>query len=110
MSQHCYRQAFRNVSICLLVVWLLHYGPALVIGGFGKLIASLVLASLLMFVVSRSADICRATIAFVQSLPTSLFLLVPDYASSKQLPADVIIPAAHSLTPRFQRPPPFLSL
>jgi hypothetical protein len=113
MSQDRYRQAFRNTSICLLAVWLSHHAPPLLIsliGGCGKLIVSLVLASLLIFVVSRSADICNAAIAFVQSLPTSLFLLVPGYAPSKQLPADVVLPIAPSLSPRFQRPPPCLSL
>jgi len=112
MSQDRYRQALRNVFICMLVGWLSHYVPPLLIsfiGGFGKLVTLLVLASLLMFVVSRSADICNAAITFVQTMPTSLFLLVPDSASSQQLP-DVVLPVAPSPSPRFQRPPPFLSL
>jgi hypothetical protein len=113
MSQDRYRQAFRNISICLFVVWLSHNGPPLLISlidGCGKLIGLLVLASLLMFVVSHSADICKAAMAFAQSLPTSLFLLVPGYAPGKQLPADVVLPIAPSLSPRFQRPPPCPSL
>ncbi len=110
MGQYDYRQAFRNISLCLLVLGLVHYDPALVIDGFGKLIVFLVLAILLMFAVSRSADIRRATKALVQSLPTFLFPLVSERASVQQLPAEIVMPAAPSLSPRFQRPPPFLTL
>lgn len=111
MGQYDYRQAFKNISLCLLVLGLMHYEPALVIDGFGKLIVFLVLAILLIFAVSRSADIRRATtIALVQSLPTFLFPFVAERASIQQLPAEVVVPPAPSLSPRFQRPPPFVSL
>lgn len=110
MGQYFNRQALQNTSICLLIVWLLHCGPALVIDGIGKLIGSLIVACLLMFVVSRSPDIRRATLAFIQSLPAFLFLLVPVRATIKQLLAEVVLPAPPSLSPRFQRPPPTLSL
>jgi hypothetical protein len=110
MGQYFNPQAFRNLSICLLVVWVTYYGPALAIDGFGKLITFLVLASLLVFVVSYSTDICSAAITFAQSQTTFLFCLVPDRASITPLPSDVVVPTVPNLSPRFQRPPPFLSL
>jgi hypothetical protein len=54
-----YIRGFRSI-VLLVIVWLLVIRPLLdLIGGVGRLVAYLVLASLLMFVVSRSADICR---------------------------------------------------
>ena len=110
MGQYDYRQAFRNVSVCLLVILLTHHEPALAISGIGTLIALLAIAGLLMFVASRSPDICIATIAFIQSLPAFLFPLVAECASIQQLPTAVLMPAPPSLSPRFQRPPPLFSL
>lgn len=110
MGQLDYRQAFRNVSVCLLIILLTHHEPALAISGFGTLIALLVIAGLLMFAASRSPDICIAAIAFIQSLPTFLFPLVSERVSIQQLPTAVLMPAPPSLSPRFQRPPPLFSL
>ena len=51
MGHQRYTQAFLNVGFYLLVYCSLNYHPTFVVGGFGRLLAFLVFASLLLFVV-----------------------------------------------------------
>lgn len=110
MGRYDYRQAFKNVSFCLFAVLLPHFGPTLVIGGVGKLVVFLVLAGLLVFVLTHSADIRKVIASCLQWLPISLFAPTPKRAYIRQSPAELVVPREPSLTSIFQRPPPFLAL
>ena len=72
-----YNEIFLNVVYCLLVFCVADLRP-LVIGGLFKLIASLLLACLLAFVVVHSANICRLVTACLQALPICRFPLAVD--------------------------------
>ena len=109
MRRHGYRQMFLNVAGFLLVVCVVDFRP-LVIGGFFKLVTSLVLAILLMFVVIHAANLWRVLAACLQALPVSLFALVVDRRCIKRLPAARAVPNEPNLSPLFQRPPPIFSL
>ena len=77
--------------------------------GFGKLIAFLVFASLLTFVVVHSAEIRRVAIAFFEAVRLPLFALMVDPKSMEQPPILVVV-SKSVLVLLFQCPPPFSSL
>ena len=92
MGRYRSSQVFLNVAYYLLICFVADFRP-LVIGGFFKLIVSLVLACLLAFVVVHSANICRLLTACLHALPVSLLpagrrsamgrAVADDYRSSK---------------------------
>jgi hypothetical protein len=101
-----YIRAFRTTSL-LVVVSLLVARPHMgLISGIGKFAALLVLTSLLMFVVARSADICRALAVRYMSNRTFLFSAVPNQEPVRQILTDGFNPAEPTLPSRFQLPPP----
>jgi len=104
-----YNEIFLNVVYCLLVFCVADIRP-LVIGGLFKLIASLLLACLLAFVVVHSANICRLVTACLQALPISRFPLAVDRRWVSRSRTTTVIPNEPSLSPLFQRPPPIFSL
>ena len=108
MRNHRYLRAFLNAASCLLV-YCLSYPPAFLVGEFSKLLAFLVFAGLLMFVVVNSAEIRRVAVAFFEALRLPLFSLVVDRGSIQRSPIAPAIPKKPSLSPLFQRPPPVFS-
>lgn len=78
--------------------------------GFFKLVASLVLACLLAFVVVHSVNICRLLIAYFRALPVGFFELAVESSIGRAIPENYRCFNEPSLRPLFQRPPPFLSL
>jgi hypothetical protein len=58
MGRYRHSHVFLNVAYCLVICCVADFHP-LVIGGFFKLVTSLVLACLLAFVVVHSANIWR---------------------------------------------------
>lgn len=109
MGRYRCSQIFLNVAYCLLICFVADFRP-LVIGGFCKLVASLVLACLLAFVVVHSANICRLLVACLHALPVCFFPLAVDRRWAERSQATVVVPNEPSLSPLFQRPPPILSL
>jgi hypothetical protein len=99
-------RAFQSVSL-LVVVSLLLLRPQLsLIGGIGRFAAFLILASLLLFVVSQSTDICRAVAVRYRSSRAFLFAVVLDQELVWPPVADDFNPAEPALPSRFQLPPP----
>jgi hypothetical protein len=104
-----YRETFLNVVYCLLISCVADFRP-LVIGGLCKLIASLLLACLLAFVVVHSAHICRLVTACFEVFPFKRFPLAVDRRWVGRSRATTVMPNEPSLSPLFQRPPPICSL
>jgi predicted branched-subunit amino acid permease len=114
MKQDCERQAFfiSNIAVSAYAAWTSSSHVSLLvgaIGGLGKLAAFVLFASLLMFVVNRSADVWSTAAACLQALPKSIFALIPDRVFV--IPeADIMVPEEPRRVPMFQRPPPTFSL
>jgi hypothetical protein len=102
-----YRQSAAEAAFCLFVLCLPHF-QSLLLAGIGRFTFVVLLACLLMFLVVRSTDICRAVadclIAFVSSLAPSF---TPDFRAI--LFVSFTVPSAPTITPLFQRPPPLFS-
>jgi len=109
MNRYCHSQIFLNVAYFLLIFCLADFRP-LVVGGLFKLVASLVLACLLAFVVVHSANIRRLLIACLRALPVCFFPLAVDRRWAEQSRTTIAVPNGPSLSPLFQRPPPVFSL
>src|SRR5580698_7447711 len=105
MDHYRYSQTFLNVAHYLLVFCVLDFRP-LLIGGLFKLIASLVFACLLAFVVIHSANILRFITARLRVLPISLLPLVIHRRWFEPWHTTIIVKNEPSLAPLFQRPPP----
>jgi hypothetical protein len=103
-----YHEIFLNVAYCLLVFCVADLRP-LLIGGLFKLIASLLLACLLAFVVVHSANICRLVTACFQVFPINRFRLPVDRRWAGRSQSTAVIANEPSLSPLFQRPPPIFS-
>ena len=105
----CYRhsQIFLNVAYCLLIFCVADFRP-LLIGGFFKLVTSLVLACLLTFIVVHSANIWSLLVASLHALP---ICFTPWIINSRwqRAPTTIAVPSEPSLSALFQRPPPVLS-
>ena len=102
-------RVFLNVAYFLLVFCVADLRP-LVIGGFFKLIASLLLACLLAFVVVHSPSLSKILAACLRVLPITLFGLVADRRWVRRLRRTLVFQDEPSLSPLFQRPPPIFSL
>ncbi len=107
MIRQRYRLTILLVSLYLLAVRLPYFRP--VIAGLGKTIWFVLFACLLMFLVVRSADICRSLTACLQALQLSLFPHIPDLEPIRQSSIPLLLPKEPSLSPLFQRPPPIFS-
>jgi hypothetical protein len=109
MGHHRFSQVFLNVAYHLLVSCVLNFRP-LVMGGFFKLVASIVLACLLAFVVIHSPDICKLVADCLPPVAIPLFSLVVDRRWADRSQTNIVVPNEPSLSLFFQRPPPILSL
>jgi hypothetical protein len=105
-----YTRALLNVAFYLLVYCSLNFHPSLVVGGFGKLLAFLMFAGLLMFVVVHSAEIRRVAIAFFEALRLPLYSLLIDSDPLEGPSTASAVPKKPTLSSLFQRPPPISSL
>jgi hypothetical protein len=103
-----HRQTVLFVSFYLLAVSLRHC-LSFVFAGLGKTICFVLFACLLMFLVVRSADICRSLTACLQALQLALFPLIPDLKRTRRSSISLVVPKEPSLSPFFQRPPPIFS-
>ena len=109
MSRDSRSHIFVNVAYLLLFCFVAEFGP-LVVGGFFKLVASLMLACLLAFVVVQSANVYRLLTACLHARRVSLLPLVVDRRWVERSQTTVAVPDEPSLSPLFQRPPPVFSL
>jgi hypothetical protein len=109
MGRYRHSHVFLNVAYCLVICCVADFHP-LVIGGFFKLVTSLVLACLLAFVVVHSANIWRLLEASVRALPVCFFQLAFDRRWAERAQTTIAAPNKPSLSSLFQRPPPILSL
>src|SRR5580692_3769065 len=108
MGSYSGSQVFLNIAYCLFIFLVTESRPVLT-GGFLKLIACVAMACLLAFVVVHSANICKFVIARLHALPGSLFPSAVVRRWSDGLQKTIVVPGAPSLSPLFQRPPPFLA-
>ena len=99
-------RAFQRISLLVVVSLLVTRSHVTVLGGIGRFVALLILASLLLFVVSRSADICKAVAVRYRFGHIFLFAVVLDEEPVWQTLADDFNPAEPVLPSRFQLPPP----
>jgi len=109
MGRYRYSQMFFSAAYYLLALFVLDPRPLLIVGLF-KLIAFLVLACLLAFVVVHSANIRRLVIAWLHALPVCFFPLAVDRRRAERSQTSIAAPNEPSLSPLFQRPPPIFSL
>jgi hypothetical protein len=100
-----YSQILLNFAYCLLVFCVADFRP-LVIGGFFKLVVSLVLACLLAFVIVRLPNIGK----LLASCPVRFFPSVVDRQWEERSQTNILVSNEPSPAPLFQRPPPLFSL
>jgi hypothetical protein len=103
-----YRQSAVEAGFYVLVLCLPCY-QALLFEGLGRTILVLLLACLFMFLVVRSADVCRLITACLIAFPSSWLAPVRKQELRSSRIASVAVPDAPSLTALFQRPPPIFS-
>lgn len=99
-------RAFQSVSLLVVVSLLLQRPQLSLIGGIGRFAVFLILASLLLLVVSQSADICRVVADCYRSSRSLLFAVVLDQEPIWPPIVDDFNPAEPALPSRFQLPPP----
>lgn len=109
-NMHRYRHSliFLKVAYCLLIFCLADR-RTLLVGGFFKVVASLVVACLLAFIVVHSAHIWRLLIASLHAIPVRFFARSVDLRWERSQNA-IAVPNEPSLSALFQRPPPILFL
>ncbi len=107
MAIRRYTRGFQLIGP-LVVVWLLviQQQQASFLGGVGRFLALLILAPLLMFVVIRSADVCKAVAVRYQSTHILLPAIVTKEEQVWRPVANDFNPAEPALPSRFQLPPP----
>lgn len=110
MGQVGYRRTLFDGACCFLVYCLVNFQPGFLVGGFCKLLVSLVLAYLLAFVLIHRSDTFKLLAACLQSLPSALVPLVVDREWIGQARTTFAAPNEPILSLLFQRPPPILSL
>ena len=109
MGQLRFSQVVSDAVFYLLTLNVPHY-RSLLLAGLGKAICFLLLAALLMFLVVRSADICKAITADLHVVPLSWFAPLRDHGSLEPWSRFPVMPAEPSLSPFSPRPPPIFSL
>jgi hypothetical protein len=109
MRRDRFSQIFLNVAYYLLISCVAEFRP-LIIGGFFKVVASLVLGCLLVFVVVHSPDIYKLVTDCLRPLAIPLFSLVVDPRWADRSQTNIVVTNEPSLSHLFQRPPPIFSL
>lgn len=97
-------------AACFYLLSLMADVRPLVVVSLSKLVASLVLACLLAFVVVHSVNICRLLTTCLRPLPVCFFPLTVESSIRRSTADDYLSFTEPSLRPLFQRPPPVLSL
>lgn len=107
----CYRytRGFLTVACCLLTLGVAEFRP-IVIGAFFKLIASIVLAYLLSFVLVHRTNIFKILAAGLKVSRLSGLSVVVNRRWAEGSQTTIAVPDPPSLSPLFQRPPPIFSL
>ena len=102
-----YRQSAAEAVVYILPLCLPYY-QSILFAGIGRTIVVLLLACMLMFLVVRSADFCRAV---ADCLKNFVFWIVPPFSPGIRTISFVVpsIPGTPTLAPLFQRPPPLFS-
>lgn len=109
MAHYRYNLIFLNVACFVLLRLVADFRPLVVIGFF-KVVGSLALACLLVFVVVHSAKISKLFVACLKALSLCFFpLAVESWMFTAAMDSHRKF-SEPSLRPLFQRPPPFLSL
>jgi len=109
VKSHRYGQVIHTLAFSLFVLCITHQCGGLVIDELGKLIAFLIFAGLILFVVSRSSvwrkAIASSSISFVR------FFCTPTFRRRFIRRSHAVVVASNTLVLpfRFQLPPPFLA-
>ena len=109
MGHNRYGQVFLNVAFSLLIFCVAEFRPV-VIGGFFKLITSVVLAYLLAFVLVHRTNIFKTLAASLQASQMSGVPLVVDRRRVGRSQTTITVPDPPSRSLLFQRPPPLFAL
>jgi hypothetical protein len=107
----CYRQSQIFLSVaCGVVICCVADLRLFLIGSLFKVVAFLLLAYLLAFVVLDSANIWRLLIVSLSALATDFFPWFVARRWTARSQTTIAVPNEPSLSPLFQRPPPLFSL
>lgn len=103
-----YRQALAETCFLLLIKWG-PYGSPLLLATVGGAIASLLIATLLLFVVECSPDALATIAGCLDRLPLSWLAPLLECKDRGLAALWLALPESPSLAPSFQRPPPLFS-
>ena len=103
-----YWQSAKEAAFYALVFCLPCY-RTLFFDGLGRTIWALLFACLLMFLVVRSAEVCRFFADCLRAIPS--FLPAPYLVRERRTASSIFLaaPNAPNIVPLFQRPPPIFS-
>ena len=107
----CYRytRGLLTAAYCLLILGVAEFRP-IVIGGFFKLIASIVLTYLLAFVLVHRTNMFKILAASLKLSPIYGFSLVATRHWAWRPQKAIAVPDPPNLSSLFQRPPPIFFL
>lgn len=108
MEARRYRHVIHTLAFSLLVVCLTNQFGALAMDELGKLIAFLILAGLILFVINRSSALRRIIASGLIGFASILRALVTWHTFIRRTSTVSSVPNV-SLPFRFQRPPPIFS-
>jgi hypothetical protein len=108
VEQQKHREMAVDILMYMLPVYLPFY-QAMLVAGVGRAVVLLLLAVLLMFLVTRRADVVRAIASCLRALPSSWLAPAPEIGFRELSFASLSVPNAPSLAPLFQRPPPLFA-
>jgi hypothetical protein len=109
MRLHAHKQTLIVLARYFFLVSVAQVGVVLW-GSFLKGAAFLTFAFLLLFVVGRSANLWKAVTTCFRALPVAFFASFTNPRWTRAFYLVVAAPAEPCLAPRYQRPPPLMSL
>ena len=110
MRQSRYVQVIATLAFSLFVAYATGQGLGLLFDSLGSVIAFLILAGLLLFVIHYSNTFYKTVVACLFRLSICLFAVVSDLLSVRREHEAGEVSLVPDLPSRFQRPPPIFVL